>query len=187
MTKSEKIKLIQDIKNKNLMYREFKKTRNFLENKKESDYLEYSLRKAFRKLNPEFFTVEGNDISEEDGRRIQQLANALRTAFREQDNKEILIMRDIGELKDYNTRAPEKDESKDDTNVMPMKLLTMALRSAYRDIDDSEEMLVVLREQNEILKQQTQVLKELQAFWSKIVSDEYFNEMMQSDGLKLPK
>lgn len=52
---------------------------------------------------------------------------------------------------------------------------------------EMNEVLALLKEQNEILKQQTQTLKELQAFWSKIVSDEYFNEMMQSDGFKLPK
>jgi arsenate reductase-like glutaredoxin family protein len=50
-----------------------------------------------------------------------------------------------------------------------------------------QEMLNLLKEQNELIKEQTQTLRELQAFWSKIVSDEYFNEMMQSEGMKLPK
>ena len=50
-----------------------------------------------------------------------------------------------------------------------------------------KEMIEILREQNELLKQQIRTLQELQAFWSKIVSDEYFNEMMQNEGMKLPK
>lgn len=50
-----------------------------------------------------------------------------------------------------------------------------------------EEIREILREQNNLLKQNNQTLKELQAFWSKIVSDDYFNEMMQSEGFNLPK
>lgn len=50
-----------------------------------------------------------------------------------------------------------------------------------------EELRQLLREQNSLLQQQNLTLKELQAFWSKIVSDDYFNEMMQSEGFKLPK
>ena len=50
-----------------------------------------------------------------------------------------------------------------------------------------KEMIEILREQNELLKQQIRTLQELQVFWSKIVSDEYFNEMMQNEGMKLPK
>lgn len=44
----------------------------------------------------------------------------------------------------------------------------------------------LLEEQNKLLKEQTQTLKELMAFWTRIVSDEYFNEMMKSEGHKFP-
>lgn len=53
--------------------------------------------------------------------------------------------------------------------------------------EQENELLKLLREQNELLKQQVSTLKELQVFWSRIVSDEYFNEMMQNEGVKLPK
>lgn len=47
--------------------------------------------------------------------------------------------------------------------------------------------LILLREQNELMKQQNMTLKEILAFWSRIVSDDYFNEMIKNDGIRFPK
>lgn len=49
------------------------------------------------------------------------------------------------------------------------------------------EQRELLKEQNKLLKEQTQTLREMLAFWTKIVSDEYFNEMLKNDGVKFPK
>jgi len=50
-----------------------------------------------------------------------------------------------------------------------------------------EEVKELLKENNRLLKEQTVVLKEIMAFWTKIVSDEYFNEMIKQDGHRFPK
>jgi len=50
-----------------------------------------------------------------------------------------------------------------------------------------KKQIELLEEQNSILKNQNQTLKEMLAFWTRIVSDEYFNEMMKSEGHSLPK
>ena len=59
---------------------------------------------------------------------------------------------------------------------------------------EMSEVVELLKQQNELLKKQNDIhkeelnkLNEIYSFWTKIVSDEYFNEMMQAEGYKLPK
>lgn len=49
-----------------------------------------------------------------------------------------------------------------------------------------EEVKELLKEQNNLLKEQKELLKQIYVFWTKIVSDEYFNEMMKTQGAKFP-
>lgn len=50
-----------------------------------------------------------------------------------------------------------------------------------------QKQLQETQKQNELLKEQNQILKDIYSFWTRIVSDEYFNEMMQQEGHRLPK
>lgn len=49
-----------------------------------------------------------------------------------------------------------------------------------------ENVEKLLKEQNELMKEQNELLRQLYTFWSKIVTEEYFNEMMQQDMRKDP-
>jgi len=48
----------------------------------------------------------------------------------------------------------------------------------------NDEVIALLKEQIKLQKENNELLKQLFAFWSNIVSDEYFNEMLEN---KLPK
>lgn len=50
-----------------------------------------------------------------------------------------------------------------------------------------ENIEKLLKENNDLLKEQNDLLRQMYAFWTKIVSEEYFNEMMQEDMKKDPK
>lgn len=54
-------------------------------------------------------------------------------------------------------------------------------------LEEIKESNKLLREQIEVLKQQNQILQQLHVFWSKIVSDEYFEEMIKNEGINIPK
>lgn len=54
------------------------------------------------------------------------------------------------------------------------------------EIEIEKRKVELLEEQNKILKDQLHTLKEMMAFWTRIVSDEYFNEMMKAEGHRFP-
>lgn len=55
------------------------------------------------------------------------------------------------------------------------------------EVEILQKQLELTKEQNHLLKEQNQTLKDIYSFWTRIVSDEYFNEMMQQEGHRLPK
>ena len=50
-----------------------------------------------------------------------------------------------------------------------------------------EQMLEQLKRANDLMQENNRLLKEMLNFWTHITSEEYFNEMVQKDGIKLPK
>lgn len=49
-----------------------------------------------------------------------------------------------------------------------------------------DQIVKLLEEQNRILSEQNQILKQLYGFWTNIVSDEYFNEAISKDQKRFP-
>lgn len=52
--------------------------------------------------------------------------------------------------------------------------------------EEIKQLLKETRETNQLLKENNDLLKQLYAFWSRIVSEEYFNEMLETDKNRFP-
>lgn len=53
--------------------------------------------------------------------------------------------------------------------------------------DKLNEISELLKEQNNLQREQINLLKQIYSFWTKIVSDEYFNEVVAKNQGELPR